>query len=588
MAIFKETKVKTSIQFTLTLLFFCISVFPMLISTWRMVTITREELQSSLQENFVNIATNTSSRIGGYVNTYRNQVREFAPKAVAELKDLDKVQAESSLPTLMRDPYILKVRVFDPKGKNKFAQSISFLDPAVADRESEAFNQALQGRSYVGEPYYAKQDEQPVMFLAEPLRDNSDRIIGVLSIVLSTEPLLEMLADDSAGGTRVYVVDSSGNLLLHPAKAEMEAHQNLSNSAIVADFLRTGGRVSTVRLFEEKRENRLVEILGSYSGVSDLNWGVIIQIDKDIAFASVNAMIRESVKWGVLFALAATLVGFLLARWITTPIQVLAQHALNMGRHQNFDKKISIKASNEIQQLADTFNFMTDEIKQNILGLQAAARENKELFMSSIRMLAAAIDAKDPYTRGHSERVKAYSLVIGRMMGFNELELERLEIAALLHDVGKIGIDDRILRKPTNLTPEEFEIMKTHPDKGATILAQIQQLHDIIPGMRAHHENFDGSGYPQGLKGDQIPLLGRVITVADTFDAMTTDRPYQKAFTLEFALNRIRTMAQIKYDPKIVDAFSAACEKGSVTLHKPSRPRPKQPVPTPPTPEAAS
>src|SRR5262249_52624609 len=144
---------------------------------------------------------------------------------------------------------------------------------------------------------------------------------------------------------------------------------------------------------------------------------------------------------------------------------------------------------------------------------------------------------------------------IARQMGFNPQELERLEIAALLHDVGKIGIEDRILRKPTNLTPEEFEVMKTHPDKGASIIQQVAQLADIIPGMRSHHENFDGSGYPQGLKGEDIPMFGRLITVADTFDAMTTDRPYQKAFTLEFALNRIRSMATIKYDPKVVDAF---------------------------------
>src|SRR5262245_40516497 len=169
-------------------------------------------------------------------------------------------------------------------------------------------------------------------------------------------------------------------------------------------------------------------------------------------------------------------------------------------------------------------------------------------------------------------------MVIDRSLGFSAGELVRLEIAALLHDVGKIGIDDRILRKPTNLTPDEFEIMKTHPDKGAAILAQIEQLRDIIPGMRAHHENYDGSGYPQGLKGEEIPILGRVITVADTFDAMTTDRPYQKAFTLEFALNRIRTMANIKYDPKIVEAFGRSCEEGKVTLHKPSRTRPRQPV----------
>lgn len=578
MAIFQERKVKTSILFTLTLLFFFISVIPLVISNYRLVSITREELQSSLQESFVTTASNVSSRIGTYMNGYRSQVREFAPKARGELQFLDKEQVDSSLPTLMRDPNVLKVRVFNMQGKNRYAQSTNFQDTNVADREFEAYNLAMQGKSYLGSPYYDSADDMPLIFLAEPLRDNSDRVIGVLTVVLNTEPLLQMLGDESVGGKEVYVVDSKGNLLLHPHKSEMKSKQNFSDKAIVEDFLHSGDRVSTVRLFEDRRQGKAVDILGSYSSVSDPNWGVIIQIDRDIAYASVNDMIRESVKWGVLFALAATLVGFLLARWITNPIQVLAVHTLNVGRHQNFDKKIEIKASNEIQQLADTFNYMTDEIKQNILGLQQAARENKELFMSSIRMLAAVIDAKDPYTRGHSERVKEYSLVIGRFMGLNEQELERLEITALLHDVGKIGIDDRILRKPTNLTPEEFEIMKTHPDKGATILAQIQQLHDIIPGMRAHHENYDGSGYPLGLKGDEIPFFGRLITVADTFDAMTTDRPYQKAFTLEFALNRIRTMANVKYDPKIVDAFGSACEQGKVQLHKPSRPRPKQPV----------
>ena len=338
------------------------------------------------------------------------------------------------------------------------------------------------------------------------------------------------------------------------------------------------GREDRRKAQESFTQDKEVEILGSHSPVPDLNWGVIIQIEKKIALASVSAMIKESAKWGIVFALAACVVGLFLARWITRPIQDLAQHALAIGRNQNFDQKIELQASNEIQQLADTFNFMTEEIRQNIIRLQTAARENKELFMSSIRMLAAAIDAKDPYTRGHSERVKDFALVIAKSMGFNEAEMERIEIAALLHDVGKIGIEDRILRKPTNLTPDEFEIMKMHPDKGANILSQIAQLADIVPSTRAHHENYDGSGYPKGLKGEEIPLIARVITVADTFDAMTTDRPYQKAFTLEFALNRIRTMVNVKYDPKVVQAFSRSCEEGKVTLHKPSRPRPKQAV----------
>ncbi|MCI0415289.1 HD domain-containing protein [bacterium] len=569
MAIFKETKIKTSILVTLTLLFFFIGVIPLWISSWKLILISRDNLDKSLRENFFSIGSTVSTKISDFVTENRTQVHEYALKMAPQLQE-----NSTEPPELMRNPAILKVRILNLQGKGPYYSKFNFQDPQVPNLEFQGFSQAAEGKSYMSAPYYHHSDDVPILLFTEPIRSRDETVMGVLSVIVSVEPLWKMINEQSAGGRKVYVVDSKGNLLLHPDKAEMQAHKNLSNTAIVRGYLNTKGAVEGVLSYKEKD----TEILGAYSSVNDPDWGVIIQIDKDIALASVNDMIRTSIIWGIIFALAACLVGFLFAQWITRPIQVLAQHALDIGRKQNFDKKIELKASNEIQQLADTFNFMTDEIKQNIIGLQNAARENKELFMSAIRMLAAAIDAKDPYTRGHSERVKDYSLVIARQLSFGAAELERVEIAALLHDVGKIGIDDRILRKPTNLTPEEFEVMKTHPDKGASILAQIAQLSDIIPGTRAHHENYDGSGYPGRLKGEEIPLLGRIITIADTFDAMTTDRPYQKAFTLEFALNRIRAMAGIKYDPKIVEAFSHACEEGKVTLHKPSRPRAKQPV----------
>ncbi|MCI0605128.1 HD domain-containing protein [bacterium] len=569
MAIFKETKIKTSILVTLTLLFFFIGVIPLWISSWKLILISRDNLDKSLRENFFSIGSTVSTKISDFVTENRTQVHEYALKMAPQLQE-----NSTEPPELMRNPAILKVRILNLQGKGPYYSKFNFQDPQVPNLEFQGFSQAAEGKSYMSAPYYHHSDDVPILLFTEPIRSRDETVMGILSVIVSVEPLWKMINEQSAGGRKVYVVDSKGNLLLHPDKAEMQAHKNLSNTAIVRGYLNTKGAVEGVLSYKEKD----TEILGAYSSVNDPDWGVIIQIDKDIALASVNDMIRTSIIWGIIFALAACLVGFLFAQWITRPIQVLAQHALDIGRKQNFDKKIELKASNEIQQLADTFNFMTDEIKQNIIGLQNAASENKELFMSAIRMLAAAIDAKDPYTRGHSERVKDYSLVIARQLSFGAAELERVEIAALLHDVGKIGIDDRILRKPTNLTPEEFEVMKTHPDKGASILAQIAQLSDIIPGTRAHHENYDGSGYPGRLKGEEIPLLGRIITIADTFDAMTTDRPYQKAFTLEFALNRIRAMAGIKYDPKIVEAFSHACEEGKVTLHKPSRPRAKQPV----------
>lgn len=578
MAIFTERKIKNSILVTLTLLFLAIGVIPLAVSSFILIRNNREGLQTNLQESFFSISTSVSGRISSYIDNYRFQIRELIPRASTFVRSLDAPAVRTELPTFLKDQNMIKAAVYAPSGRGPRAKRPEFDDRSVMNQEENAFNIAIQGKSFISDPYYIPEDNTAVILIAEPLKDASDNIIGVLSVVVSADPLLQILSDESVGAIDVYVVDPSGKLILSPKKQDMQQRPDLSKTAIVGDFIRNKGRVSTVRLYEEKQGNKKLEILGSNSAVKDVGWGVIVQIQRDVAFASVGQMIRSSVGLSILFALLAAVVGFLFARWITQPIQSLAQYALDVGRNQNFDKKIEIKASNEIQQLADTFNYMTDEVKQNILGLQAAARENKELFMSSIRMLAAAIDAKDPYTRGHSERVKDYSLVIGRSLGYSAAELERLEIAALLHDVGKIGIDDRILRKPTNLTPDEFEIMKTHPDKGAAILAQIEQLRDIIPGMRAHHENYDGSGYPQGLKGEEIPVLGRVITVADTFDAMTTDRPYQKAFTLEFALNRIRTMANIKYDPKIVDAFGRSCEEGKVTLHKPSRPRPRQPV----------
>lgn len=578
MAIFTERKIKNSILVTLTLLFLAIGVIPLAVSSFILIRNNREGLQTNLQENFFSISTSVSGRISSYIDNYRYQIRELIPRASQFVRNLDAPSVRSELPTFLKDLNMIKAAIYAPSGRGPRAKRPEFDDRSVLNEEEKAFNIAIQGKSFISDPYYVPEDNTAVILIAEPLKDASDNIIGVLCVIISADPLFQILNDESVGAINVYVVDRAGRLILHPKKQEMQQRRDLSKTAIVGDFIRTQGRVSTVRLYEEKQGNKTLEVLGSNSAVKDVGWGVIVQIERDVAFASVLEMIRFSVGLSILFALLAAIVGFLFARWITLPIQKLAQHALDVGRNQNFDKKMEIKASNEIQQLADTFNYMTDEVRQNILGLQAAARENKELFMSSIRMLAAAIDAKDPYTRGHSERVKDYSMVIGRALGFSAAELERLEIGALLHDVGKIGIDDRILRKPTNLTPDEFEIMKTHPDKGAAILSQIEQLRDIIPGMRAHHENYDGSGYPQGLKGEEIPLLGRVITVADTFDAMTTDRPYQKAFTLEFALNRIRTMSSVKYDPKIVDAFGRACEEGKVTLHKPSRPRPRQPV----------
>jgi HD-GYP domain-containing protein (c-di-GMP phosphodiesterase class II) len=212
---------------------------------------------------------------------------------------------------------------------------------------------------------------------------------------------------------------------------------------------------------------------------------------------------------------------------------------------------------------------MSDELEHFVEDLKSAAEENKALFMGSIQMLAGAVDEKDPYTRGHSDRVTKYSLMIAKEMGSNAEFLEILRISAQLHDVGKIGIEDRILKKPGALTPEEFEIMKTHTTKGANILRPVPQLREMLPGIELHHEALNGRGYPYGLNGDQIPLLARVIAVADTFDALTTNRPYQKAHDPVDALRIIENLSGKRLDPDAVTALMAVFYRGDILIQKP-------------------
>ena len=187
-----------------------------------------------------------------------------------------------------------------------------------------------------------------------------------------------------------------------------------------------------------------------------------------------------------------------------------------------------------------------------------------ELFISTIKTIANAIEAKDTYLKGHSERITVFSLAIACELGLSEDVKKNVEMAALLHDVGKIGIPEHILCKRDKLTCEEFEYMKKHPSIGADMLSSIKQLSCAIDGIKHHQEIYDGSGYPDGLKGKNIPLIARIIAVADTFDAMTTTRSYRNGLPAEVALTEIKNKRGIQFDPDCVDGFMKAYSKGNI------------------------
>ncbi|HUG93266.1 MAG TPA: HD-GYP domain-containing protein [Planctomycetaceae bacterium] len=185
-------------------------------------------------------------------------------------------------------------------------------------------------------------------------------------------------------------------------------------------------------------------------------------------------------------------------------------------------------------------------------------REHDELILGFVRTLVNTIDAKDHYTRGHSERVARIARRLGQELGLPEVDLRDLEQAGLLHDIGKIGINDRVLQKDGALTPDEFRHVQQHPMIGYTILEGLKSLRPVLPGVRNHHESYNGRGYPDGLAGDDIPLMARILAVADAFDAMKSDRPYRVGMPLEQVEEILRRGAGRQWDPQVIEAYFAA------------------------------
>ena len=207
-----------------------------------------------------------------------------------------------------------------------------------------------------------------------------------------------------------------------------------------------------------------------------------------------------------------------------------------------------------------------------VLEIAHLYMDANDLFFDVIKALTESIDAKDPYTEGHSQRVCDFSVEIARQLGLAPEVVHCIRIGSLLHDVGKIGIPDNILTKPGHLTEQEYEIMKHHPAIGAKIMSQVRMLNSELPAMAEHHERLDGGGYPKGLSRGEISLAGRIVAVADVFDALTSDRPYRRALPVEEALDYLSQRSDREFDPQSVDALFRAYLKGVIRTQKEREP----------------
>ena len=428
---------------------------------------------------------------------------------------------------------------------------------------------------YISNPQIAGAAKEPVITMASSASNENGRIATVVAIislknisrsVVGAEQTTEKELWES-GRPIVFVVDQTGRALFHPDANLVQRQQALSNLKIVSEWQEANKQIQSGLVpFTGEYEGVEHEMIGAYSTVviaDRLNLGVITMQDEAQALASVGEMRMQTRIISLLFALAAMVIGSVAARWLTSPVLRLSAAAQKIAGG-DLSARVETNNITEIGQLGVSFNTMSDKLEEHIASLARAATENRELFVGTVKALAAAIDGKDKYTRGHSERVARISVAIGKQLGLPEDELETLRISALLHDVGKIAIDDNILKKPAALTTEEFEIMKTHPVRGYKIMSQIPAMKDFLPGMYMHHEMVNGQGYPQGLTDAQIPLQAKIVSVADTFDAMTIDRPYSKGMLLPEALERIGSFVGTRYDKRVVDALVRGCNAGEI------------------------
>ncbi len=555
-----------------------VGLVPLVLTGWFLSDKSGRELRSSENRYQIQLVQEKARQIEMFGRRFSSVVTTLgtALELSGNAAAISSPQTEAKLATLLRENPDLAALYVKPAN----ADSLSvFRKESLSRDDVEAIaaemSQRSGGKLTAGEPARQPANGQSVMAFATSVNIDGVKaadIVAVASLQSISQSVVGLNSANEAdlwnkGLPMVFVVDGKGQAIFHPDAALTAQRKPMGDLKIVQEWLESGLQVQSALVpFNATFDGRSHDMIGAYSTASVVdgyNVGVIAMQDESKALASVGEMRTQTWLISMLCAVFALVAGFVLSRFMTAPLLKLVDAAKQIAGG-DFSARVSTENITEIGTLAETFNMMGGTIEEQIARLAKAAEENRELFVGTVKALAAAIDGKDKYTRGHSERVARISVAIGKRMHLPADELETLRISALLHDVGKIAIDDNILKKPAALTDEEYEIMKTHPRAGYKIMSQIPAMEPYLPGMYMHHEMINGKGYPQGLMGDQIPLQAKIVSVADTFDAMTIDRPYSKGMELGAALERLRDLVGTRYQSDVVEALVVACDAGEV------------------------
>ena len=576
-------------------------IIPFTISSFFLFGRDQEMLENKEREYLITKADTLSREIDAYLSGVRRHLDQLGgglllPPGPADVEArLHEPWVEGYLQSFRRDnPDLGALRVLDSRGAG-------LAPTGLPRRELEAMDFAWHDtqRSHRPAYHFVGHTGEPLVAMALPIAAPPAPVAAapaapaaapappagpqlVVEALLRLRPLKEALGAELQRDSGVYLYDSKGGLLWSQGRAELPDG--------VVRYL-VARPVSMTHEYTVEAGGRSRDMVAQVSPVPENGWRVIVERPQAAAFGVADRMVWNWALATLLLAALALLFALVAARLVSQPIQRLATTSHEIA-HGDLSQRVEVGGlGSELAELADDFNHMTLNLESHVRQLRQAAQANRELFIGSLRAFVAAVDAKDPYTRGHSERVAAVSRTVAQKLGLPEEVQHKVWIGALLHDVGKIGVEDRILRKSGVLTPEEYEQMKLHTVMGADILSRIQELKEVIPAVRWHHEAWAGGGYPDGLRGEQIPLLARIVAVADCFDAITTNRPYQQAGSLQFAIETITRLTGKKFDAKVVTAFLRACEAGEVRVGGVRAARVEEPAgrePAPPVAKAAA
>lgn len=510
-----------------------------------------EHIKSEIHDHNQFVAENAARSVDVFFKTIEDNL--YTAAASYEVGAVMEKRRGDLLPYLMKLPsYIKEITVLDRGGVGiAKASRERFISRAGSNKKEASLplKVLVKENIHFGKIHNTDFGE-PLMTITVPIKSGA-RIKGWLSEDISLKGFWHSITGIHLGEKGyIFVVDENGRVIAHPDWSIVIKAVNFKTNPQVVRFINKweGNNISSY-----KNESG-IEVIGTYAVSKSTGWGIIAEQPAKEAYAQFYNLKNRLLALIAISLSSAIFLSIYLGWRLTSPLKDLKKKAEEFGKGY-LNSKISINRNDEIGDLAITFNNMADSILDKTNQLKLANKNLQEMLGCTIKSLATVLDGKSSWTAGHSERVLSYALSIASRFDNSTDFLENVKICSLLHDIGKICIPETVLEKADIFTDDDMKIMKEHPLHGARILSSIRQFDNITPIIRHHHEYYNGCGYPDGLSGEAIPFIARILSVADAYDAMTTDRHYRKARDLSDAIEELKRNAGIQFDPQIVEVF---------------------------------